>query len=102
MEAGNGPIHRSPRDGTATRNQSKRTDGDRQQLQCHILMDRDNWPVRRLLLVLILLLCAAFSTRAAAVAHRVSTASTTNATSYASGAFTPTAGELLTAQVVCT
>ncbi len=55
--------------------------------------------MRRLIILGLLLLCAA-STRAAAVTHRVSTATTTacNTTS-TSGAFTPAAGDLLVAFV---
>jgi hypothetical protein len=45
-------------------------------------------------------LCLPFVVRAAAVTHRIATASTSNATSYASGSFTPAAGDLLIAFVV--
>lgn len=46
------------------------------------------------------LLSVSITAHAATVTHRVATASTSNATSYASGSFTPAAGDLLVAFVV--
>lgn len=51
------------------------------------------------LIPLVLLLCVA-SAQAATVTHAVTTASTLNVTSYASGAFTPVAGDQLVVFVV--
>lgn len=48
----------------------------------------------------LLVLGLSMSSRGAAITHRVATASTSNATSYASGSFTPAGGDLLIAFVV--
>jgi hypothetical protein len=48
----------------------------------------------------LLLLSCSVTIRAATVTHRIATASTSNTTSYASGSFTPAAGDLLIAFVV--
>lgn len=55
--------------------------------------------MRKLLIIVALLLFPAW-VQAATVTHAVATASTTDATSYVSGAFTPAAGDLLVAFVV--
>jgi hypothetical protein len=54
----------------------------------------------RLILSALLLLVLTIAAHAATVTHRIATASTANATSYASASFTPAAGDLLVAFVV--
>jgi hypothetical protein len=55
----------------------------------------------KLRFILALVFCATYA-RGQTVTHRVTTSSTTNATSYVSGAFTPAAGDLLVAMVMAT
>jgi hypothetical protein len=59
-----------------------------------------NFLINRVGLCAIWLLLAFSAGNAATVTHRIGTASTANATSYASGSFTPAAGDLLIAFVV--
>ena len=58
--------------------------------------------MKKLLLILASLFLLAASAEAATVTHRVSTASTTDGTSFASDAFTPAAGDVLVAFVTAT
>lgn len=58
--------------------------------------------MRKRLLIFACLSLLGVSSEAATVTHRVSTASTSNATSYTSGSFTPASGDLLVAFVVAT
>lgn len=54
----------------------------------------------RSIFCVLLLAILSIAVQAATVTHRIATASTSNVTSYASGAFTPAAGDLLVAFVV--